>query len=71
MVTIPSLANIKFFNTSVNRFLSTPLKQPEYTKEYKHTLNTWKINGFDKQLIDKMITFRGLKNIKQFTTLST
>ena len=36
------------FNTLVNRLLSTPLEQTEYTKEYKHILNTAEVNGFDK-----------------------
>ena len=39
-------------------------KKPEYTKEYEHILNTAVVNGFNKQLVDKNIAFRGLKHIK-------
>ena len=37
------------------KFLSTPLEQIEYTKEYEHILNIAEINDFDKQLIDKKV----------------
>ena len=34
-------------NSLVNRPLSTPLEQTEYTKEYRLILKIAKINGFD------------------------
>ena len=52
------------FKSLVNRLLSTPLEQTEYTKEYKHILNTAVVNGFDKQLVDNKITAFRYKYIK-------
>ena len=60
-----SIAYFAVFNSLVYRFLNTPLKQTEYTREYEHILNTVVTNGFDKKLVDKMITnFRRLKQLK-------
>jgi hypothetical protein len=56
------------WNSLVNRLLSTLLKHIEYTKTYKHILNTAEVNVFDKQLIDMRIkTLRRLKHIKETT----
>ena len=50
-------------NSLVNRLLSTPLQQTEYTKEYI-VLNIAIVNGFNKKLVDKEITrFRRFKYI--------
>ena len=37
------------FNSLEYRLLNTPLEQTEYTREYKHILNTAVKNGFDKK----------------------
>ena len=66
----PTSHRYVIFNSLINRHLSTPLEQTEYTKKYKHILEA-EVNGFDKQLIEKkMRTFRRLKHIKETTTLS-
>ena len=51
------LQSHEVFNRLVNRLLSTSLEQTEYTKEYENLLNTAEVNGFDKQLTDKMIVY--------------